>query len=425
MHIAPAGDRALLVTLGEVSAEELHGRAAALRALPGVIACVPGHSSLLVVFDGPPNLDRDVLDRPIDAGGRGRPPLHRIPVQFDGVDLAEFLALHGLTRDEFLARVATLRLTARYLGFRGGFAYLDGWPREWAMPRRPTSRPVARGSFAIAGEVAGFYPIDTPGGWNVLGRAGEDVEDRFAPGDEIYVTPSEVEGSGRRPAFHTAGSLDFARDDMELLFGPLVTPIVGSRAPFDDVADAIVRNAVTNPLVLECPLTAPRIRYRRKKTVAWFDGELRVEQLEGEHTFGRVQHGLRGYLAIGDEPTNQPANQPTRSDRHLIRAIAGPHDIGLRELACDVTPKLDRVGIRLEPLQRIDVAAPADLESCGMLCGTMQLHPDGSVVVMGPDHPVTGGYLMPMTVISSERWKLAQLAPGERVTFVADQPPYW
>ena len=58
------------------------------------------------------------------------------------------------------------------------------------MPRRPTSRPVARGSFAIAGGVAGFYPIDTPGGWNILGRTAEPIEYRFAPGDVIEIEPS-------------------------------------------------------------------------------------------------------------------------------------------------------------------------------------------------------------------------------------------
>jgi urea carboxylase len=46
---------------------------------------------------------------------------------------------------------------------------------------------------------------------------------------------------------------------------------------------------------------------------------------------------------------------------------------------------------------------------------------------MGPDHPVTGGYLQVMTVMSRERWKLAQLRPGERVVFrrmESDQLPY-
>jgi urea carboxylase len=38
---------------------------------------------------------------------------------------------------------------------------------------------------------------------------------------------------------------------------------------------------------------------------------------------------------------------------------------------------------------------------------------------MGPDHPVTGGYLQPATVISGDLWKLAQLEPGEHVRLIA------
>ena len=83
-------------------------------------------------------------------------------------------------------------------------------------------------------------------------------------------------------------------------------------------------------------------------------------------------------------------------------------------------PGLNRVGIRLRPVQPVDVKLPAELPSCGMQFGTLQWHPDGSVVAMGPEAPVTGGYLQPATVISSELWKLGQLAPGERVQLVAD-----
>jgi allophanate hydrolase subunit 2 len=195
--------------------------------------------------------------------------------------------------------------------------------------------------------------------------------------------------------------------------------------PFDDVAARIVNRAVGNAEdapVLECAMVGPRVRFHDDQFVAWFDGELRVERVRAgeERDFGRVTQGLRGYLAAGAASV-APAPR-RRVDRHVIAAIAGPHDVGLRELECVVTPKLDRVGIRLTPLSPIGIDVPADLPSCGMLCGTMQLHPDGSVVVMGPDHPVTGGYLQPMTVISGERWKLAQLAPGERVRFVAQLP---
>ena len=72
------------------------------------------------------------------------------------------------------------------------------------------------------------------------------------------------------------------------------------------------------------------------------------------------------------------------------------------DIECEVTPQLDRVGIRLRPLQPLGFTPPADLRSIGMQCGTVQLHPDGTLVAMGPDHPVTGGYLQPLTVLSAD-----------------------
>ncbi len=414
MKAVPAGDNATLIELGEVSAEELHRAARELRAQPGVVEVIPGHSSLYVI--------RGVAGAARIEQAR-EPREHRLRVAFDGPDLPELLA--RVPRDEFLSRVATLRLTARYLGFRGGFAYLDGWPEEWAMPRRPTSRPVAAGSFAVAGNVAGFYPIDTPGGWNLLGRTDADVEDAFVPGDTVVLMATESAGldarrrQARRPSLHSSR--------FELLASPLAT-VLGGRAPFDDVAAALALRAVRGDVeLLECAMTGPRVRFDRDAVTAWCDPELHIHMQRvraGEElAIGRISGGLRGYLAIGDE--EGVIGNMERGDRHVIRAMRGPHDVGLRDVECEVTPQIDRVGIRLRPRTPLRVEIPADLRSIGMQTGTVQLHPDGSLVAMGPDHPVTGGYLQPMTVLTSERWKLAQLMPGERVTLVANQPPSW
>jgi allophanate hydrolase subunit 1 len=401
----PAGDNAMLVDLGEVSAEELHRAARELRAQPGVVEVIPGHSSLYVIR-GDAGVVRVEQAR--------EPRQHRLRVAFDGPDLPELLA--RVPRHEFLARVAELRLTARYLGFRGGWAYLDGWPEEWSMPRRPTSRPVAAGAFAVAGNVAGFYPIDTPGGWNLLGRTDADVENAFVPGDTIAIVPTDdVPAPPRRRA--EVPSL--ARG--ELIASPLVT-VLRNRTPFDDVAAATAVRAVRgNVELLECAMTGPRLRFTRAAVTAWCDPELNVRvrpvRAGEELAIGRIEGGLRGYLAIGDE--EGIAAKLERGDRHVIRAMRGPHDVGLEIVECDVTPQLDRVGIRLRPRSPLHVDIPADLRSSGMQTGTVQLHPDGSLVAMGPEHPVTGGYLQPMTVLTTERWKLAQLMPGERVTLVA------
>jgi allophanate hydrolase subunit 2 len=101
-----------------------------------------------------------------------------------------------------------------------------------------------------------------------------------------------------------------------------------------------------------------------------------------------------------------------------LRVVRGPHEAPELPREWIVTPQLDRVGIRLRPVIASPFGPPADLPSCGMQPGTLQWHPDGSLVAMGPDHPITGGYLQPATIVSDDVWKLAYLQPGDRVRFV-------
>lgn len=404
MHVARAGDRALLIDVGEVTARELHAYAAAARNEPGVIACTPGQTSLFVVFDHEPSLDFEL--RTADVAFT--PRVHEVEVRFDGEDFEEFLKLAG----RFDKRIP--RLTARYLGFRGGWAYLDGWPAEWAMPRRATSRPVKRGSFAIAGTTAGFYTIDTPGGWNILGRTDQQLD--IAPGDEIVIHPTDRE-MGLPPVLETPPPTDIGAT-FTGNFATIVTK------PFDPELAAYANRLVGNrddAPILECAMAGPKVRLQKRSVVAWVGAESDVSgvfEAEGEINVGRIRNGLRGWLAIGS--AKKDAEPPSRTDRLNIRVLAGPHETPLRTIECEVTPQLNRVGIRLTPVASLSITAPADLPSCGMQFGTIQLHPDGSLVAMGPDHPITGGYLQPLTVVWEERWKLAQLTPGERVIFRVD-----
>jgi len=436
--VSAAGDRALLIELGDVTAAALHAAAALVRADPNVLACIVGHSSLYVIYRSA--LTDGMLPLLSGIAPESRVPLsskrHELEVSFApeySPDLPEFLAHAHISRDAFLDRVRTLTLSVRYLGFRAGFAYLDGWPADWAMPRRPTSRPVARGSFAIAGTMAGFYPLDSPGGWNVLGRAGARLAHRFTPGDEVVISPTlaaatmvaeerepprQIEGVAfKSPFARVVGATDYSNLDRALPPG----------GPFDDLAAALANRAVGNrddaPL-LEFALAGPRLSFSQRRVVAWFGAECDlpheqpfVVEAGSEWSVGRIRNGLRGYLAIGDRQGY--VAKVRRHERHTIRVRCGPHESPIGTVECEVTARLDRVGIRLRPLEPVGVSPPADLWSCGMQCGTIQLHPDGSLVAMGPDHPVTGGYLQPLTVLWEERWKLAQLMPGERVTFRA------
>jgi KipI family sensor histidine kinase inhibitor len=483
--VTRAGDHGLLADFGpDVAAAELHARAAALRAREDVVACIVGHQSLYVIFRGAPSLDFDEVP-PITITSRS----HVIDVDFSGPDLDELLAQVRITREEFLARIPSIRLTARYLGFRAGFAYLEGWPEEWRMPRRVTSRNlVHRGSFAIAGGMAGFYPVDSPGGWNILGRTNAVLWDpnaeppnRFAPGDVVELRAAAISQFDAHLVEPIASNGDVVA---EVVTPGQLTTIVGGRdwtralhgvspgGPFDAVAAASANRAAGNddfaPL-LECVLVAPRIRFRVAKIVAFCDGrgDVRTFRLDvgQELDIGRFHGGLRGYLAIegsvdemrarfaegphvlrkGDElracsAGGSPAVPPParrrpgagvspaavslldRSEERLtIRIVRGPHEAPPLPEEWEVTSELNRIGIRLRRRAGGGTAGgpPAlrELPSCGMQFGTLQWHPDGSLVAMGPDHPVTGGYLQPATVVSDDLWKLAQLAPGERIRF--------
>jgi len=336
-----------------------------------------------------------------------------------------------------------LRLTARYLGFRAGFAYLDGWPREFAIPRQPTSRPVKRGTFAVAGTVAGFYPIDTPGGWNLLGTtdallwdARRDPPNLIEAGDEIVIVPVERE---MHPPENIEELPPEPIDGVEIIgrFASIVglpdySRIATGRSPggaFDEASAIAANRAVGNrdgAPVIECAMLGPKVRLREKRTLAWVGADCDlpagVFEAEGEINVGRIRNGLRGWLAVGRE--SRAIGELDRGERLRIGIDPGPHEPSITGVECEVTPQLNRVGIRLRPLQPLAIAAPADLPSCGMQFGTIQLHPDGSLMAMGPDHPITGGYLQPMTVRWEERWKLAQLSPGERVRFYSAAGPY-
>jgi allophanate hydrolase subunit 1 len=420
--MTPAGDRALLIDLGDVDARTLHAYAVAARALPGAIAAIPGERSLYVIFDREPPRDFDLHTSDVAF----TPATHTIEVNFNGDDLAELLAHARVTREELIAHIP--RLTARYIGFRAGFAYLEGWPRQWAMPRRPTSRPVRRGSFALADAMTGIYPIDSPGGWNILGHTDVPLVNRIAPGDEIVIAPVEREMS---PAPVIEPPPPFVAD----FSGPLaqvVTRADWSRipvgGPFDPELAALANQLVGNdedaPLI-ECAMVTPRVRGRY--LAAWVGADCDWPnatpfEIDGETSGGRIRNGLRGWLTVatGGSPVVRRETRDAVNDRHTIRIVPGPHEPSLRTIRCEVTPHLNRVGIRLRPLDPLNLSAPANLPSCGMQFGTIQLHPDGSLVAMGPDHPITGGYLQPMTVRWDERWKLAQLAPGEHVAFTSD-----
>jgi KipI family sensor histidine kinase inhibitor len=119
--------------------------------------------------------------------------VHTIPVLYDGVDLPVVAGQTGLAIDEVVARHTARTYTVYAVGFVPGFGYLGDLDPALVVPRRPTPRPrVPTGSVAIAGGHTAVYPLETPGGWHLIGRtsirmfdAAADPPARLAVGDTV------------------------------------------------------------------------------------------------------------------------------------------------------------------------------------------------------------------------------------------------
>lgn len=115
---------------------------------------------------------------------------HRIPVIFggsDGPDLSELSAFAQIPESDVVRMFCEPTYRVYMTGFIGGFPYLGTVPPPIRMPRRSQPRKrVAPGSVGIAAYQAGIYPVETPGGWNLIGRTEVDITAlQLQPGDAV------------------------------------------------------------------------------------------------------------------------------------------------------------------------------------------------------------------------------------------------
>lgn len=180
--------------------------ALALDPLPGVIETVPGYVSLVVHYDPLILNHAQVADwlacHSDSAESILTRPAQRIevPVEYggeDGLDLAFVAAYCHLTPAEVIRIHSETEYTVYMMGFSPGFAYMGKIPAALVTPRLETPRTcVHAGTVAIAGEQTGIYPIDSPGGWRLLGHTNllpfmalRNPPFLFAPGDTILFRP--------------------------------------------------------------------------------------------------------------------------------------------------------------------------------------------------------------------------------------------
>ncbi|WP_207220046.1 5-oxoprolinase subunit PxpB [Emticicia agri] len=97
--------------------------------------------------------------------------LIEIPVIYDGEDLSFVAEYNQLSIDEVIQIHTQATYRVYMMGFLPGFAYLGGMDERIATPRKSTPRTrVPAGSVGIAGKQTGIYPLESPGGWQLIGR---------------------------------------------------------------------------------------------------------------------------------------------------------------------------------------------------------------------------------------------------------------
>lgn len=221
-----AGDSGLVVELGAGISVRTNTRVRALglaleqAGIPGLTEMVPTYRSLAIYYD-PLVLEVEVLKARVRelAGRLGDVPLPpprivELPTVYGGMygpDL-RFVAQHtGLTEAEVIRLHSRPLYHVYALGFTGGFPYLGGLPARLATPRRESPRlRVPAGSVGIGGVQTGAHPMETPGGWRIIGRTcaplfdiSEEPPTPVEPGDKIRFVPlaeAEYLARGGTPA---------------------------------------------------------------------------------------------------------------------------------------------------------------------------------------------------------------------------------
>jgi len=214
MKFKPAGDSALVIIFGDRIDEKInkkvHAVASAIeKASPDwLVEVVPTYTSVYVYYDPLKLSYRNILDaiKPFLSvePKEERPRIVEIPTAYGGEfgpDI-EFVAKHnGLTVEEVIEIHSKPLYRVYMLGFTPGFAYLGGMNERIATPRLEKPRlKVPAGSVGIAGKQTGIYPIESPGGWRLIGRTPlrlftpeKNPPTLLQPGDYVRFVPISEE----------------------------------------------------------------------------------------------------------------------------------------------------------------------------------------------------------------------------------------
>lgn len=186
------GDSSLLIQFEHVVSEEIHlkvkhaFRVVRTLAKDGVVSVIPAYNSLTVIYNGfqigfhdLAMLLRTELDKK-ELQDVTEKFVYEIPVFYAeslGLDIQEVSALTNLSIPEIIRIHSSTKYLIYFYGFVPGFMYLGGLDPRLTVRRRENPRiSIPKGSVALADQQTAVYPLETPGGWQIIGRTPVDFE---------------------------------------------------------------------------------------------------------------------------------------------------------------------------------------------------------------------------------------------------------
>ncbi len=181
----PAGDCSLLIEFGYEINPEINRKFTSTvyfihdQQIEGILDMIPAYCSLLINYDprvvSYARLQARIaellkMDVKMSAGQKR---VYEIPVCYGGEfgpDLDTIAANAGMTVEEVIRIHTGSDYLIYMLGFLPGFCYLGGLDERIHTPRLANPRvKIPAGSAGIGGSSTGIYPMDSPGGWQLMG----------------------------------------------------------------------------------------------------------------------------------------------------------------------------------------------------------------------------------------------------------------
>ena len=188
--IVQISENIALIDFGNTISEDINKKIRVLceyldkKPICGLIEYIPYFSSVSMIYDplkikGSNSFDfikeklKDILLN-LDFSCTYEEHIVEIPVCYGnqyGPDIIHVAETNNITIRDVIDIHSSGRYLVYMIGFAPGFPYLGGMSEKLYTPRRKTPRTaIPKGSVGIAGMQTGIYPIETPGGWQIIGQ---------------------------------------------------------------------------------------------------------------------------------------------------------------------------------------------------------------------------------------------------------------